>query len=315
MKTTESIFDRYEEIKPRLPEFKFSQKDTLKPCWLNNLGDLDDQFDMFLFDAFGVLNVGETVIDGAPERIKYLQAKDKLVYILTNAASYQKPALMRKFSKLGFNFGEKNIVSSREILIEHLNDQTKISRDDISQWGVISTGGLEDLPRDLDYAIYNVGAQHANTEFWQADAYIFLSTSQWTEADQLQFLTHLKKYPKPIFVGNPDVVAPRETGITLEPGYFAHEIIDKTNCTVEFFGKPFGNAFSAAIKHAKNTKPDLSLPRCLMVGDTLHTDILGGAAAGMKTALITNYGTYAGQDISPYVIKSEILPNFILPTI
>ncbi|MFD1810358.1 HAD hydrolase-like protein [Gemmobacter lanyuensis] len=36
-----------------------------------------------------------------------------------------------------------------------------------------------------------------------------------------------------------------------------------------------------------------------MVGDTLHTDILGGQAAGHGTILVTDHGLFKGRDVAP----------------
>lgn len=315
MKTTEAIFRRYEEIKHRLPAFEFERDVDLNSRRVGDLGAIDSEIDLFLFDAFGVLNVGETVISGAPDRVRLLQEKGKLTYILTNAASYQKPALVEKFLRLGFNISAEDIVSSREVLISHLVDQIKISTYSINQLGVISISSLEDLPSDLNCVLFDSADGLANEEFWASDAFLFLSSGEWTDDHQQAFVDQLKDNPKPVFVGNPDVVAPRETTITREPGYFAHDIMDRTSAPVQFFGKPFGNAYQAAIARAKQQKPDLSLDRCLMVGDTLHTDILGGAAAGIKTALVTDHGTYAGSDVEPYIHKSAIIPDYILPSV
>jgi ribonucleotide monophosphatase NagD (HAD superfamily) len=52
-----------------------------------------------------------------------------------------------------------------------------------------------------------------------------------------------------------------------------------------------------------------------MVGDTLHTDILGGQAAGMKTMLITAEGALQGMDIPDCIAQSGIAPDFIAPMI
>ena len=48
-----------------------------------------------------------------------------------------------------------------------------------------------------------------------------------------------------------------------------------------------------------------------MVGDTLHTDVLGGAAIGVKTILITEYGLFAGKDVAGYIKDSGIVPDWI----
>jgi len=49
-----------------------------------------------------------------------------------------------------------------------------------------------------------------------------------------------------------------------------------------------------------------------MVGDSLHTDILGGQAAGLKTALISGFGFFAGHDVESPIRASAITPDYIL---
>jgi len=50
-----------------------------------------------------------------------------------------------------------------------------------------------------------------------------------------------------------------------------------------------------------------------MVGDTLHTDILGAAAAGVKSALITDYGSLKGMDVAQAIRDCAITPDYIMP--
>ncbi len=52
--------------------------------------------------------------------------------------------------------------------------------------------------------------------------------------------------------------------------------------------------------------------RMLMVGDSLHTDILGAQAAGISSALIANYGFMQGRDIKAAINVSGICPNFVV---
>ena len=79
-----------------------------------------------------------------------------------------------------------------------------------------------------------------------------------------------------------------------------------------FCGKPFGNAFDAVLARLGPDAPPLS--RIAMVGDTLHTDILGGAAAGLGTVLVTRHGVYAGRDVGPFIARTGIVPDYIAET-
>src|SRR5690606_8371232 len=92
--------------------------------------------------------------------------------------------------------------------------------------------------------------------------------------------------PAPVLIGNPDLVAPRESGLSIEPGHFAHDLLDRVDCEVRFFGKPYANAFDAAIAAVEAERGPVDRSRVAMVGDTLHTDILGGAGAGLRTVLV-----------------------------
>jgi beta-phosphoglucomutase-like phosphatase (HAD superfamily) len=97
MLTTQSIFDRYEEVRSRFPEV-IARKETLE---IKSLLDIADQIDAFIFDAFGVLNVGETMIPGADKRLDQLRKRGCAIRILTNAASYDRSGAIAKFKRLG----------------------------------------------------------------------------------------------------------------------------------------------------------------------------------------------------------------------
>jgi hypothetical protein len=84
-------------------------------------------------------------------------------------------------------------------------------------------------------------------------------------------------------------------GLSREPGHYAHRLADATGVEPPFFGKPFPAIFDMARSRIRAGVPD---NRVLMVGDTLHTDILGGQAAGFRTALFPGYGFFAGEDPS-----------------
>jgi ribonucleotide monophosphatase NagD (HAD superfamily) len=51
-----------------------------------------------------------------------------------------------------------------------------------------------------------------------------------------------------------------------------------------------------------------------MVGDTLHTDILGGAQAGWKTVLVTDHGLLRGENVEQAIARSGIVPDYIVAT-
>ncbi|MEP1442245.1 MAG: HAD-IIA family hydrolase [Hyphomicrobiales bacterium] len=293
--STEAAFDRYEEIRARLPTAVFSGS----PFLCENLSDVARDVDAFVLDAFGVLNVGGTPIDGAVERIAQLRAMGKKLIVLTNAASDDHDFAIAKFKGLGFDFTGDEIVTSRDVCVDFI--RTNLPK---GKWGAICKKGdlLDDL--NLDVVAWAKDTQVV------VDGFLMLS-SECIDDDLMMALEKaLKENPRPLLCANPDLVAPRETGLSCEPGFFTHALADATGVTPLFFGKPFGDAYEVAL----NRLGDIPASRVAMVGDTLHTDVLGGKAAGMKTVLIVDHGLFAGENVDAYIQRSGISPDYICPT-
>jgi glycerol 3-phosphatase-2 len=292
----ETAFRRYEEVRRRLPQARY----PARPAPLPTLEEVADHVDGFLLDAFGVLNVGETPIPGAVARMAALRKRGKRLAVLTNAASYTRAQLLAKYHRLGFDFTADEVVASRDVALMHLENIAPGAT-----WAALSAAGdsFADSPARLVDAIENP------TAFDDADAILFLSSARWTDALQARLLQALERRPRPVVIANPDIVAPREDGLTLEPGLYGHALLDRLDLPVHWFGKPFPQAFAEGI-----ARTGLAPDRLAMVGDTLHTDVLGGAAAGCRSVLVTDHGLFAGRDTAPFIAASGIVPDFIVPT-
>ncbi len=292
----EAAFARYEAIRPRLPAAVFPRESL----WLPTLAEAADHYDGFLLDAFGVLNVGETAIAGAVARMADLRARGKRLCVLTNAASYTRGALVAKYHRLGFDFTPNEVVSSRDVAVARLEAIAPGAH-----WAAISAEGdsFADIPARLTDAM-------ANPEVLEtADGILFLSTARWTSEWQARLMAALQRRPRPLVIANPDLVAPREDDLSIEPGFFGHAILDDLAIATHWFGKPFGDCFAEGIR-----RTGLAPHQLAMVGDTLHTDTLGGAAAGCGTVLVERHGLFRGRDVRPFIAASGIVPNIVVET-
>ncbi|EBA15627.1 HAD-superfamily hydrolase, subfamily IIA [Roseobacter sp. SK209-2-6] len=296
---TQRAFARYETLRAALPAATFPAASK----YGQDLSDTVDDFDAYILDAFGVLNRGETAIAGAVKRMAGLRAAGKRLIVLTNAASYTRTGILAKYHRLGFDFGAEEVVSSRDVAFANLPKLEKGLH-----WAAICAEGdsFNDAPASAslrDFAEFPGLIEHAG-------GFLFLSTARWKDPDTEALITALAANPRPLVIANPDLVAPREFGLTIEPGMIGHRIAERTNAEVMFFGKPYVNAFSAALARLNG----VSRNRIAMVGDTLHTDVLGGAAAGIRTILVTDHGLFAGQDVMPFISSSKIRPDWIVAT-
>jgi len=292
---TDQAFDRYEAVRDRLPVARFPGHSIMA----GSLSDMADAVDGFVLDAFGVLNVGETPIPGAVARMAQLRARGKRLAVLTNAASYTRQSALAKYHKLGFDFAAHEVVSSRDTCAARLDHLLPGG-----VWGAISADG--DSFADLRVEIVRWTASRAS----EVDGFVILSSQNFDPETEAALTEALMRRPRPLVVANPDIVAPRETDLSCEPGFFAHRIADRTGVSPVFFGKPFADAYEDVLVRLGGLAPE----RVAMVGDTLHTDVLGGAAAGLRTVLISGHGIFAGRDPASYIARSGIRPDYICAT-
>ncbi|USG60900.1 HAD-IIA family hydrolase [Sneathiella marina] len=293
------IFRRYEDIRHRLPRADFPTRSHS----IEHLEDLADEIDVFFLDAFGVLNVGDSPVPGAVERLRALTDLGKQIFVITNGASYGAANVLEKYRSFGFDFAPHQVISSRNTARAAL--MTFASQ---MIWGVVAmpTAGLDEIDAKTVLLLDDPET------YDEVDGVLFLSSAEWTPARQILLTRSLQKKPRPVLVGNPDLVAPREYGLSLEPGYYAHELADETGINPQFFGKPFASIFTYGL--AQPALKEIPKHRVAMVGDTLHTDILGGAAAGIRTVLITDHGLLKDENIPELIASSGIVPDFISRT-
>jgi HAD superfamily hydrolase (TIGR01450 family) len=292
----EQAIARYLAVQDRLPSAQFPKHSIA----VDNLEALTSEIDVFVLDGFGVLNVGDQPVPDAVDRITKLQAAGCEVWVLTNGATMPAQKSAQKYAKWGFTISPTQVVSSRDALMRGMSRHAAGLK-----WGIVATDFAQ-----IDLLSPDAVLLEDDPQAYEAcDAFVFLSSLNWSDHRHQLLTSALLERPRPLLVGNPDLVAPHEARISIEPGYFSHQIQDETGVIPEFYGKPFPDAFDIVSERLAKVAPD----RIAMVGDTLHTDILGGAAAGWKTVLITDFGLLKGRDVAKAIAQSGIVPDYIAP--
>ncbi len=294
----DSAFEFYQAVRESLPVATFphiSQR-------ASGLLQIADDIDVFVFDAYGVLNVGSTPIAGATDAVAALRDMGKKVFVLTNSATFPAHRNFEKFQKFGFDFAPKEIISSR------MGAQQFIATLPPLRWGVM--GMTDSAPQDFDLETRMLRDNPADYDW--AEAFLLLSTWEWNVERQRLLDCAYEKQLKLMVVANPDVIAPLEAAFSTEPGFVGHRIAKRFDAEVVFHGKPFPSVFDMVMQRLGPQQPR---SRIAMVGDTLHTDILGGAAQGWSTVLVSDHGLFRGRDTASPIAESQIVPTYIVPQI
>ena len=264
------------------------------------------QYDAIFFDAFGVLKNYNGLIEGVAETIYKLHNDQKQIFILTNDSSRSPFELAKRYQQQGIDLiTEENMISSGMLAREYL--QLKIKKGTIAYLGTKNSAhyvenlGLPTLP------ISEVKPEN----FSDISALVLLDEEGFNwESDLSKSINLLRHKNIPVVVANTDRTYPVSNNqINIAIGGIANMLEDIVGKRFIRFGKPDVPLFIYAYEKLSAIK---SIPKdkILMVGDTLHTDILGGNKFGIHTALVLTGNTLPDQ--YNYIINSSgIIPDHV----
>ena len=223
------ICERYDQVRNWLPPASFPEHTTKA----GSLIDLIDEFDVFVLDAYGVLNVGAAPVPTAPDAVRELRSHGKTVLVLTNGATATSAQAWHRYLSYGLELDLEHVISSRDVMVAHMHELNL-------HFGVAAPAhvDLANLPGPT--VLLTDASAYADVE-----VFLLLSSGAWSNAHQDQLCDALTLKPRPIWVANPDMAAPCDGGFTLEPGHFALGAYEASGIKPEYFGKPFNNAYAA----------------------------------------------------------------------
>ena len=296
-----SVVNIYENMRDFFPKYQLNNQDIILAP---RLGNILDNFEALLLDAFGVLNVGSSLIPGITKTLEKARQKNITLLVVTNGASNDTFKKRDQLASLGLEFSNDEIISSRETAELFLSfNQPE------SPLGVLGNVGNNfnipnlssfELEKDLDM-------------FDGMNSFLLLGTLQWDTVWQEILFNSLKANPRPLFVANPDLVAPQEKKFSMEPAYYVSHLIKNGIHLPFWLGKPFPTIFDLAINRLNALSGrHIPLSRIGMVGDTLHTDILGANSFGLKSILMTKHGLLKNTNVGSVIRKTNIFPDYIV---
>ena len=293
-----NLYENFAKIFPK----KINQ--SLEVNVFKSLEEILDNFDVLFLDAFGVLNVGNELVPGIKRTIDKARDKGIILLILTNGATFCSSKKINQLFELGLDFSYDEIISSRDVTERFLS--------------LNQPQGLLGILGNKDDDIKIANTESVNLEdnidkFEEVTSFLFLGTSTWDTMFQEMLQESLLNFPRPFFVSNPDIVAPHKAGFSIEPAFYTFHLINVGVNLPIWFGKPFPHIFQMGLERVeKITGKNFNFSRIGLVGDTLHTDILGANSFGIKSILMTNHGLFKNQKISQIINRCGIIPNYIV---
>jgi len=257
-----------------------------------------------LVDQFGVLIDGAGAYPFAAAALETLHARGKKVLLLSNSGKRSAPNIARLLS---YGFKRESfldVLSSGEVA--HVEIARRIGGKipcGARVW-VETTDPLADPLQGLGLAPTTAPAE--------ADLLWIAGARPLTRSldDYAEMLKPAAQRGVPAFCSNPDLTMLTAQGKLFGSGRVA-QVYERLGGAVEWFGKPYPAIYAEALRRLAGVEP----ARVLAVGDSPAHDILGGARAGVATALVRT-GVHEGDSEADVLARCEqlgVAPDALLP--
>ena len=246
------------------------------------------------------------LISGVPNIIEEIRTLEKPLRILTNDASRSARRQVEKFERQGLSGIQKEEIITSGMMAKMFL-KNKITSGKVAYLGTtqaaayIIEANLEPIP---------VG-QVNNDNIDEITAIVFLDDEgfDWN-FDINATVNLLRKRNIPAIVANSDKIYPvAKNDVSIATGGIAQLVESILGREFIHFGKPdsqmFMHAFEQLQKVGKFQRKEI-----LMVGDTLHTDILGGNKFGIDTLLVLS-GNTRKENYQTLIQASGVIPDFV----
>ncbi|GMR45913.1 hypothetical protein PMAYCL1PPCAC_16108 [Pristionchus mayeri] len=288
----------------------------------SNFVEAIKNIDTFIFDADGVLWLGEAALPGSSRTIDLLLRLKKRVIVLTNNATKSRAAYAKKLTKLGFNaaLNKDSLVNPAAVVAE-----------------VLSLAGLKKSGKK----VYMIGAQGVRDELDEVGIeYFGFGPEPEDKSDGSAFMFDIKLEIQPEDVGavvvgyekhfnyhklmkaanylqEPDCLfvatnedetcpGPNPNIVTPDAGPLVAAVRVASGRDPITVGKPNSPAFEYICRRWK-----IDTERTMMVGDRTNTDVQFGRDHSLKTLLVLS-GCHQLEDVreNHELGKHNMVPDY-----
>lgn len=265
-----------------------------------------EKYKVIFLDSYGVVKNHRGLIQGVPKIMEDIRNRGKILRILTNDASRSASRQVKKFERQGLpNLNPEEIITSGMMAKMFLKN--KITSGTVAYLG---TNHAADYIIEANLTPIPVG-QVNEKNIDEISAMVFLDDEgfDWN-FDINATVNLLRKRNIPVIVANSDRIYPvAKNDVSIATGGIAQLVESILGREFIHFGKPdsqmFMYAFEQLQKVGKFKRKDI-----LMVGDTLHTDILGGNKFGISTLLVLS-GNTRKENFETLIQATGVIPDYV----
>ncbi|MCQ6558640.1 HAD-IIA family hydrolase [Paenibacillus mendelii] len=242
--------------------------------------------DGFIIDLDGTVYKGATAIAGAGETIDYLRSIGKRIVFLSNRGNISRAMCRDKLAAMHIHVPEDEIILSSTVTARYLMQR----HPGCKAWALGDPGLRDELAA--------AGVQLAEKPE-EADWVVITLHETLTYRELNQAFKAVRNGAR-IIATNDDKTFPGDEGDSIDVAGMIGAIVASTGQEVEVvIGKPSAHMSEAALSV-------LGLPpeRCMIIGDSLMSDIRLGKRSGIRTALVLS-GSVTRDELDAVMDKPD----------
>lgn len=268
-----------------------------------------DAYQAFLFDVDGVLWRGGQAIEGAAATVHRLKAMGKKVACVTNNSAFTSEQMHRALAELGFPFALEEVITAPNATARWLAgdgsegpNSADSSNSRPRRAFVLGTDSVKQELREHGIAV----VEDPEAIEYRCDDLI-LGGCRHLNYDLLTQALRVALAGARCVAVNRDGIFPGKDGFYPGAGAIIGAIEGMLGREVDvLIGKPSPLLAQMALEQLDVTAQD-----CLMIGDTIDSDIRMGNAVGMDTLLVLTGNTNSTGG----VLSADTKPTYVLPSV
>lgn len=240
---------------------------------IQSLLDLIDDYDLFLFDQWGVIHDGKNIFPKAEEVFLHLQNLKKQVVIISNSGKKSSDNISR-MRKLGAkNTLNVSLITSGDVCRDLLVNKKNYFKNFGNKYFVIAT----------EYPLLSETQYQQVHNLEKSDFLLLCTTTNFDEYNLIDniFLEAIN-LKLPLVCSNPDVLGISGEDVHPSTGDLAIKY-KKMGGKTYIIGKPGDEIFEFALN-----RTGIDKIKTLMIGDSLFNDIYGANQFNIDSLLITS---------------------------
>lgn len=241
---------------------------------------------LFVLDMDGTFYLGDHVIDGALEFVRYVEATGRRILFFTNNSSRSPHVYMERLAGMGCPIRRDQIMTSGDVTITYLRETY--------QGKTVYLVGTPDLEESFDEAgilLWKKGAPRPDIVVVGFDTTLTYEkldrACDFIRRGSVFLATHL------------DINCPTENGFMPDCGAFCAAITLSTGVEPKYLGKPFRETVDMVLVRTGEEREKVAF-----VGDRLYTDVATGVNHGANGLLVLS-GETKIEDLKDSQVKPD----------